>query len=264
MEWKAPHPRLREFIQSYWRVEQVVFPQLRYLYPEGGSGLILSMGKAFELGGCRISQEAFWSGPSDVSVPIQMLPGQEIIGVRFWPGQAQGFLGIPLKEIAHCHLNLNQWESGLGSYLLEELSKSRGKESWADFLDAFFLKKQGKLSLAPVPLLKIMQNIEAFYGSRPLETISLESGLSLRQIERQFGVFLGLSPKQYARIQRVRLARVILKKASRKYSLSEVGQELGYHDQAHFIREFSQVMGITPGKYQKAASNRAESPLSPI
>jgi len=37
-------------------------------------------------------------------------------------------------------------------------------------------------------------------------------------------------------------------------SLSQIGLESGYYDQAHFIREFKTFTGFTPGRYQKAAN----------
>ena len=37
-----------------------------------------------------------------------------------------------------------------------------------------------------------------------------------------------------------------------------MAQELGYHDQAHFIRDFRDQVGTTPGRYAKACAVGAE------
>ena len=56
-------------------------------------------------------------------------------------------------------------------------------------------------------------------------------------------------------LARVTTARDLLKNLD-DHSLSFIGQELGYYDQAHFIREFKQVTGMTPGKYRKRSRSR--------
>jgi AraC-like DNA-binding protein len=61
---------------------------------------------------------------------------------------------------------------------------------------------------------------------------------------------VGMSPKQYARLLRVETARLALKRM-RAPSTTYLAAELGFYDQAHFIREFSAVVGMTPYAYLK-------------
>lgn len=57
---------------------------------------------------------------------------------------------------------------------------------------------------------------------------------------------VGLSPKKYGRLMRVRQARMAL---TQNGTLAEVAHAHGYYDQAHFIREFNSVVGMAPGAY---------------
>ena len=53
---------------------------------------------------------------------------------------------------------------------------------------------------------------------------------------------VGVSPKRYARIQRVRVALAL----QGQFPLARLAVEAGYYDQSHLTAEFRATMGITP------------------
>ncbi|MBL4899627.1 MAG: AraC family transcriptional regulator, partial [Colwellia sp.] len=57
-----------------------------------------------------------------------------------------------------------------------------------------------------------------------------------------------MTPKQYARIIRMENARILLKNKSLQ-SFTEIGEVAGFYDQAHFIREFKSIIGLSPTAY---------------
>ncbi|WP_370277516.1 helix-turn-helix domain-containing protein, partial [Pontibacterium sp.] len=76
-------------------------------------------------------------------------------------------------------------------------------------------------------------------------------------LERLFKQWVGISPKHYSRLLRVNLARSALRKAEGNISLTDAALNAGYFDQAHFNREFKQVVGLTPGQYLKCLEQPA-------
>ena len=70
-----------------------------------------------------------------------------------------------------------------------------------------------------------------------------EVGLSERQLERRFHSQVGLSPKHFARIVRLRRA---VKAAKAGASLATAAHEAGYADQSHFTREVKALTGVPP------------------
>lgn len=74
-----------------------------------------------------------------------------------------------------------------------------------------------------------------------------EFRLSERSLQRLVHRRLGLTPKWL--IQRRRLQEAAERLRQRSTTLGEVAAGLGYADQAHFIRDFSRVTSMTPGKY---------------
>jgi transcriptional regulator GlxA family with amidase domain len=72
--------------------------------------------------------------------------------------------------------------------------------------------------------------------------------ISQRQLERLYKIHVGISPKKYARLLRVEQARIAIKNAP-TLSAAEIGNATGFYDQAHFIREFKSIIGMTPNDY---------------
>lgn len=80
------------------------------------------------------------------------------------------------------------------------------------------------------------------------EDIARDVGSSLRQIERDFKGFIGMSPRDYHRIIRFYKALNNIEKKS----LAEVAIEAGYYDQAHMIRDFKKLSVWTPDQLKKS------------
>ncbi len=68
-------------------------------------------------------------------------------------------------------------------------------------------------------------------------------GLSERTLDRRFHIHVGITPKKYARIVRLRSAIFQRKKLS---SWADVAYIAGYYDQSHMINEFQELYGMSP------------------
>lgn len=72
-----------------------------------------------------------------------------------------------------------------------------------------------------------------------------EFGLSARQLRRLAQLYLGLSPMEFARVQRFQHAIHLMKSGSHQSAWLDC-----YYDQPHFIREFKQLSGVTPTDFK--------------
>ena len=70
-------------------------------------------------------------------------------------------------------------------------------------------------------------------------------GVSERHLRAVFGWAVGVSPKHYLRINRVRSVL----RPGRTGRLAGRAADAGYYDQAHMAAEFRRTMGISPGAY---------------
>ncbi len=80
-----------------------------------------------------------------------------------------------------------------------------------------------------------------------VEQIAAMMGMNLRSLERLFAKYVGISPKWV--IQRYRLQEAARLLAEGRETASALAADLGYFDQAHFIRDFKSVLGLTPAMY---------------
>jgi AraC-like DNA-binding protein len=74
------------------------------------------------------------------------------------------------------------------------------------------------------------------------------TGMSASQLQRRFNEQIGLGPKGYARLIRFDRALVTRRSAPER-SWTDILHDLGYFDQAHFIREFHMFAGISPTRF---------------
>ena len=77
-------------------------------------------------------------------------------------------------------------------------------------------------------------------------------GMNKRTLQRLFAKYVGVSPKWV--IQRYRLHEAAEQLAAGpSVSQSALALDLGYSDQAHFVRDFKTVVGTSPAAYARAA-----------
>ncbi|WP_327145149.1 helix-turn-helix domain-containing protein [Nocardia sp. NBC_01327] len=81
----------------------------------------------------------------------------------------------------------------------------------------------------------------------PLRDVATRLAVSERQLRNLFTAGVGVSPKHYARITRVR--QVI--GAAGNTPWSDIAVATGYYDQSHLTADFRSLMGVTPDRFFK-------------
>ena len=117
-------------------------------------------------------------------------------------------------------------------------SRVRAAEHW-------FAAMLDECGAAEDPVGHASRLLIASRGQMRIDNVVSRSGLSARHFQRRFAQQVGLAPKSYARLIRFDRALVMHHNApSRPWT--DILHELGYFDQAHFIREFRALAGIAP------------------
>jgi AraC-like DNA-binding protein len=84
-------------------------------------------------------------------------------------------------------------------------------------------------------------------GITSVSEISSKVNLSTTGIRNLFNERIGRSPKDLIGI--LRINKILKSDLNSFYSLTELGYHYGYYDQAHFIHDFQNVMGLSPKQY---------------
>lgn len=83
-----------------------------------------------------------------------------------------------------------------------------------------------------------------------VEDLCAHAGYSKRTLQRLFREYVGVTPKWV--LQRVRLHEAAERMADGERDWPRLAVELGYFDQAHFIKAFKAVIGRSPAEYAAA------------
>ncbi|MDX8526899.1 AraC family transcriptional regulator [Mesorhizobium sp. MSK_1335] len=187
------------------------------------------------------------AGPDKEPQIETLAAGAVIIGFRFRPGAAAGWLGVPAGEILGGRLDLGEvWDTRARALtdrvnaapdlvdLMRQLEETVGMHTQGrDALDpqmgrAFDVIHEG---LSPeTPLVPFLQ--------RHLH-------MSERTLRRRFDDTFGYGPKTLDRILRFHRFRR-LQRQQGEASTALLAIEAGYADQAHLIRESRRLTGVTP------------------
>ena len=225
----APAPALRNAIASYWRFALQPSPRsaphLHTVPPDGAVNLCwLPPGRAVVV------------GPRVTALRVPVQPGMEYMGVRFLPGAAAAFLGLrvpsirdKVEPIERSDFALAMQTSGLAG-LDDLLTRWAQQIGW-----------QGPDPAVGELTLRILQSD----GMAPVGALVAGLNLSYRQILRRFHESAGLTPKEFARLRRLRLA-CLQAVQSAEPRWAGLSADTGYSDQSHLVREFQDIYGWPP------------------
>lgn len=97
-------------------------------------------------------------------------------------------------------------------------------------------------------IIKALSVIDENLNSLQLSEVAQKSGLSARNFNRLFLKNVGLTPKDYLILQRVEIAKQLLKKT--KLTVTDISLEVGYNSLSKFIGTFKKVTGILPSDFR--------------
>ncbi|MEW2400180.1 AraC family transcriptional regulator [Streptomyces sp. NPDC046862] len=154
-------------------------------------------------------------------------PGRSCLRVRMRPGRVPALLGRPLRGLADRVLPLG----ALPGLDVDRLA--------ADPIAAL----ETALADRPEPPERLDEAARLLAGTTVAATAA-RLHLSERRLHTLFTDATGLSPKLFARIDRV---RTVLAAGSGRWS--DIAATAGYFDQSHMTAEFRQFMGVPPATF---------------
>lgn len=215
-----------------------------------GLGIILK-GKAFIKTGDNWSQIPQFSvfGMGNRSYDIKISKNYREISVGFKPYFFNLFVDEELKEftkgkVINAEDVFNKSDlTRLFDNLINETSEQEIVQELSLFFQNQFLTKKKNQHV-----LFATKMIYADELSK-VEDIAKNLGLSTTSIRNLFDQHIGVTPKELIKITRTHKALQFQRQHIE--TLTELGLNLGYFDQSHFIREFKSIVGVSPKEYFK-------------
>lgn len=166
-----------------------------------------------------------------------------VFGIKFRPGGYYPFLLSPVSRITNRIVPLD--DVGLENRLLAKRSDRAMIAVAENYLRAHNPRRHEMAERIG----HIVEEIATDRGITSVDVLATRTGMSTRSLQRQFARYVGISPKWV--INRHRLHEVV-EHLSRGETVdwTRLALDLGYFDQAHFIKDFKSVIGRTPGDYR--------------
>jgi AraC-like DNA-binding protein len=170
-----------------------------------------------------------------------------VLGVHFRPGGGAVLLGIPANALADRHVALEDLWGARARNLREKLLEAGEPERMFAVLEDEFMRVLTRAPLVHPAISFALRGIQSSPQVRIAE-IQEATGYGARRFTTLFENAVGLTPKLYSRILRMRsLVEAVAR--SGQVDWAEVAVEFGYYDQPHLTREFREFSGVTPGEY---------------
>jgi AraC-like DNA-binding protein len=241
-----PSEALKPFVDCYWTRVGREGAETRVI-PDGAVDII------FDLAAPSLSSAAFVVGTMTVPRVVRAPRTCDYVAVRFRPGGAQPLFGHSMRELSDHRADLRSiWSFQVASEWTECL-KQVSVSSRVQVLERLL---SGRISGAASPDPRVryaVLRIQRSRGSIPAERLSSILGLTRQHLTRLFDCHVGIGVKIFSRITRLRYAVHSLERVSSescRVDWARIAVDSGYFDQAHFVRDFRTLTGLTPEHFR--------------
>ena len=182
-------------------------------------------------------------GPRLRALRAPVRSGHVLRGLRLWPDTAASVLGVDPASIR----DLTRPAADLLGFGALSLARALSRASDDAELDAvwesWLAPRIAEAELPDPDVRFVVRRLIDSDGTCDLATAARDAGVSARSLERRFSAAVGLSPKQFARVRRVRAAIGAIAAGERSVAMlaRHAGMAL-----ASFTREFRSVAGLAP------------------
>ncbi len=263
--WRLrPDARLAPWIKCYWWVESVKEHECAggcarveppdLLIPDGHSEIVFRTAGEFtrwqlgEPAKRTCMSRSYVIGGRSKSVFTHSPGGLRLAGVKLDPRAMRALLRRPLTDFRDITVACADLECRELLDLEDEIANLGSVERMPKVLDRFFLRRLGGRIPDDAATELLLAKIGATRGAQPIMKWVREQRLDARTLERRFVARVGMTPKQFARVERFKHAYRLLgqyRSGGRRVYLD------AYYDESHFDREFRDFMGTSPTSWLK-------------
>ena len=240
VERLAPRESLGEFVDYHWLVRwHVPAPYRQQVVPQPRVHVAAEAGRLLVHG---VSQRPFF----------RTLEGTgHVLGAAFHPG---GFRPLLRAGVGGISGTVRPAGELLGVDDRPAAARILGGHDAAEMVGAM---EAYLLAVGPEPdptgrqVTELVAEAERRTEITRAEVLAAEAGMTLRSLQRLFAAYVGVGPKWVIRRFRI-LDAVAAAHSGAVTDWAALARELGFSDQAHLTRVFTQVVGTPPASYQRA------------
>jgi len=187
------------------------------------------------------------AGPDRQAKIETVAPGTTVVGLRFQPGAALYWLGVPVSEIVDTRPSLECFWGARAHRLAQWIGEASTPEGIAQRLESAMAQRVADIALPDdvAPAIFHVVGKRRDYSIAVMHRLRNDLALSERTLRRRCHEAFGYGPKTLDRILRfqrfLKLARM-----PGVAGMAELAADAGYSDQSHLTRETCDLAGLTP------------------
>ena len=184
-----------------------------------------------------------------------------VFGIKFKPGAFYPFIKSSVSALTDKILPVEALFGEDGAALVRDILPLEDEDAQIGvaerFLRARLPAEDDNVRIIGTIIARIIEDREITKVDQVVRALAVgDLRVSKRQIQRLFSLYVGVSPKWV--IMRYRLHEAVERMTNGEaVDLPRLALDLGYFDQAHFIKDFKAMVGRAPGEYARTITGRA-------
>jgi len=236
-----PSPDLEQYVEHFWavqwdlcgspphRVETLPHPSVHLVFERGVGGRIVGVARG------KFSTLLKGNGG--------------VFATKFRPGGFYPFARTPIVTFTDSTVTLGGVWGPAGDRLERTVLALNDDDARMEVVEDFLRERRPRQDENATLVTTIVDAIAADLGILTVDDVARRFGLNPRKLQRLFAQYVGVNPKWV--IQRYRLHEAAEQLARSPANQAALALELGYADQAHFVKDFKATVGTSPAAYAR-------------
>ena len=171
-----------------------------------------------------------------------------VLGIRFKPGVFYPIWGSPVSGLTDASVGLREAFGLEGEAFEAAVLAAENDEEMVEIAEAFLRKRLPERDADAELAGRIVASIVADRELTRVEDVAARFSMEKRRLQRLFHRYVGVGPKWVILRGRIHDATDMLADGEAA-NWAELALELGYFDQAHFVKDFKALIGVAPATY---------------
>jgi transcriptional regulator GlxA family with amidase domain len=173
----------------------------------------------------------------------------DTFAICFYPIGFVNFIKTPLENLVDKETPISELFGQEAAYELEQqMINAIDSQQRINIIESFLLKKLNEKNTISNIVKSTVDTLLKTNGTTPINILLKDDSSKRRQLERLFRKQIGISPKQLGKAIRLQ-ATLNLLLNKKIETLTDIAYESEYFDQNHFIKDFKDLVGVTPKEY---------------
>jgi hypothetical protein len=173
----------------------------------------------------------------------------DTFAICFYPIGFANFVTMPLENLVDKETPISElFGQSVADELEQQMIQAADSRQRIDIIESFLLKTLSEKNTISNIVKSTVDALLKTNGTTRINVLLKDNISKRRQLERHFRKQIGISPKQLSKAIRLQATlNLLLNKKSE--TLTDIAYEIDYFDQNHFIKDFKDLVGVTPKEF---------------